>query len=915
MPDWKQYIRENLSLSKLSRQREEEIIEDLAWQFQSAYREALSRGMPDEEASTRAKQHIPDWESFVSDVYRSERRNSKPSLDKWHEISRSESYTLSRGGEKILMGFTNDLWKDTLYALRVLGKNPGFTLVVVLVLALGIGANTAIFSLVHAVLLDSLPYENPDRLVILWNEYKKMNLQASNSVPDYLDRKEQSETLEDVAVFTITNVNLAGSEEPVRVLVSPVTSSFFSVLGVKAAMGRTFTAEEDEPGKDSVALLSHGTWQKHFGGDPGIIGEKIELDGKSRTVVGVLPASFNLFFLDAEVLYPLAFTPEQMSDDRRGQEYLIALGRVKEGISIGQVDAEMQTIAARVIERFPNRAGFLVDAGWTASATPLREQLIGKVRPALLVLAGAVGLVLLIACANIANLLLARTNSRNKEFAIRASLGADRSRLIRQLLTESVLLSLAGGGLGILLARVAVKAAGTITPAGFSVPVLNQLSISVPVLLFALAVSISTGILFGLFPALTSSKTDLQSTLKEGGRTSGSASTHRMRNVLLVTEVSIALVLLVGAGLLLRSVQKLLEVNPGFQTENRLTFQINLPAFPYDTRQKEVEFFRALMPRLNALPGVRTAGATRQIPLGPGGGTRSFVVEGYEAPEGESMPLSETRVITSGYIRAMGISLLQGREFEDRDDENARKVVLVDEKTVRRFWANESPLGKRIRYGSDGPWREVIGVVGSVKSSSLDAEGREQIYLPYSQAPASTMYVVLHTETAPTSLLSAARNVVREMDANVPISEIRTVDTILNESVALRRYAMMAVLVFALTALLLASVGLYGVISHMIGQRTHEIGIRMALGARRADIFHLVIRQGLLLTLTGVVIGLGISLGLSRFLTSLLFGINAIDPVTFLGIPLLFSAVAFLACLIPSMRATRVDPMVALRYE
>ena len=807
------------------------------------------------------------------------------------------------------------LWQDIRFGVRMLVKNPVFTTIAVLTLALGIGANTAIFSVVNGVLLRPLPYEDPDRLVVIWNEYAKMNLQASNSVPDYFDRREQSKTLEDIAALTIRNTNLTGSGEPVRILSSPVTASFFPVMGVQPAQGRAFRPEEDQPGHNRVAVLSHGCWQRRFGGDPDIVGQTIQLDREAHTVVGVMPENFNLVFVDVEVWTPIAFTPEQKADDQRGREYLIAVARVKPGIPLGQVEAEMDTIAARVIELFPDRAGFLRDAGWGAEVVPLQEQLRGDLRPALLVLLGAVGLVLLIACANVANLLLARASAREKEIAIRAALGAGRGRIIRQLLTESILLGLLGGGVGLLLAHWGIQALvrTLLAVAPLNVPLLSEIGIETGVLLFTLALSLGTGVIFGIAPALSAARTDLHNTLKEGGRSSGTAGRHRLRSVLVVAEVALTLVLLVGAGLLLRSVHQLLQVSPGFQTDNRLTFQINLPSATYD-RPQEVAFFWELLPRVRALPGVRAAGATNQLPLGAGRNTRSFTVEGYQAPEGESMPLSENRVISPGYIKAMGIPLLKGREFDQRDTETSRPVVLVDQKTVRRFWPDQDPLGRRIQFGDD-VWREVVGVVGSVKNGGLEAEGREQIYAPYTQFPRSTMYLVLHTESAPLSLLGAARAEVRALDRTVPVSEVKTLEQQLDGSVAIRRLSMTLLLVFALLALVLAAVGIYGVMSYSVSRRTHEIGIRMALGAQPADVLKLVVRQGMVLTLIGVGVGLAASFGLTRFLESLLFGVTPTDPVTFAGVSALLAAVALLACYIPARRATQVDPMVALRYE
>jgi putative ABC transport system permease protein len=760
-----------------------------------------------------------------------------------------------------------------------------------------------------------LPFKESDRLVVLWNEYKKMDLQASNSVPDYLDRRQQSQTLESVAALTPGSMNLTGKGEPVRVMGATVTASFFPTLGVEPVLGRAFTPEEDQPGRDRVVVLSHNAWQQRFGADPDIVGSEINLDGEDHTVLGVMPPDFHLIFLNVEVWKPIAFTPAQMSDDNRGSEYLVAIGRIKSGFTLEQVRAEMATIAARVIELFPDRGGFLVNAGWTATAVPLREQLFGDLRAPLLVLLSAVGLVLLIACANVANLLLARAQGREKEIAIRAALGAGRMRIVRQLLTESVLLALVGGALGVLLAFWTLRVLLTLAPTESQIPILAEIGISPPVLLFTLGLSLATGIVFGLVPAWTVARADLHESLKEGGRSTESGGRHRLRGALVVSEVALALVLLVGAGLLLRSVHGLLQVSPGFQPEQRLSFYTSLPASSYPDDARRIGFFRDLRPRIAALPGVRAAGAIHNVPFSGGNNTRSFRVEGYEAPEGESMPLCESRIITPGYMQAMGVRLQRGRDFEERDTAESPLVALVDEKTVRRFWPNQDPIGKRIGFGSAGAWREVVGVVGSVKNAGLEAEGREQIYVPYTQMPQPGMFVVVHTAGLPGSVTNAVRAEVKALDPNLPISDVKTMEQRLGDSIGVRRYAMFLLLGFSFIALLLAAVGIYGVISYSVSQRTHELGVRMALGAQPRDIFRLVVGQGMLLTSVGVGIGLLAAFGVTRLMSSLLFGVSAADPLTFGGVALVLAGVAVLGCYLPARRATRVDPMLALRYE
>jgi putative ABC transport system permease protein len=511
--------------------------------------------------------------------------------------------------------------------------------------------------------------------------------------------------------------------------------------------------------------------------------------------------------------------------------------------------------------------------------------------------------------------LLARAAGREKEIAIRAALGAGRWRLARQLLTESVVLALAGGALGVLLAFWTLRALLALVPAETQIPILNEISLSTPVLLFTLGLSVGTGVLFGLFPAWSASRTDLHESLKEGGRTSAGGGRHRLRSALVVSEVALALVLLVGAGLLLRSTRELLQVDPGFQPEQRLSFYTSLPASSYPNDTQQAGFFRELLPRIAALPGVRAAGAIHNLPFSGGTNTRSFRVEGYEAPQGESMPLGEPRIVSPDYRRAMGLRLLRGRDLEERDTAESPLIALVDEKMVRRFWPNQDPIGKRIGFGSTGDWREVVGVVNSVKNTGLEAEGREQIYIPYTQMPQEGMFLVVHTTGLPGSVTNAVRAEIKALDANLPISDVKTMEQRLGDSVAIRRYAMFLLLGFSLLALVLAAVGLYGVISYAVSQRTHELGIRMALGAQPRDIFRLVVGQGMLLTSAGVGLGLVAAFAVTRLMSSLLFGVSAADPLTFGGVALVLAGVAVLGCYLPARRATQVDPMLALRYE
>jgi predicted permease len=802
------------------------------------------------------------------------------------------------------------LWQDVRYGLRQLARSPGFTAVAVLTLALGIGANTAIFSVLHAVLLKPLPYPDAERLVMIWNSYGTNR--TSNSPPDYFDRVEGSRLLESIAAFQSVNFNLTGLGEPVRLEGARVTASFFPTLGVEPSQGRVFLPEEDQLGRDNIVVLSHGCWMRRFGGDPTITSSTLRLDDRVVQVAGVMPAHFSLLFPQVEVWMPLAFGPEARSDTNRGWEYLSVLGRFRHGATLEQVRAEMSAIAAASMDKVPSRRDFLVNAKWGAQVVPLREQYAGDLRPVVLVLFGAVLLVLLIACANVANLLLARAAAREYELSIRAALGAGPGRILRQLLVENLCLSVVGGLAGLLLAAWGLELLRGIR--GAESPLLGAIGLHPAVLGFAVALTVGTTLFFGLVPALSMSSRRLFEGLRGTGKAGGSSTRQTIRRVLVVSEVALALLLLVGAGLLLRSFQQLLQVNPGFESQGRLTFRLTLPATRYPEKHRQSAFHDEALARLGRLPGVVAVGTIQSLPLAGTRDTATIHVEDRPVPPGGEALSCEYRFISPNYLRAMGIPLLKGRTFSPSDTAQSPLVVLVDERAARRFWPGEDPIGKRLGF-SPQTWREVIGVVGSVHNLGLEVPGQEQVYIPHAQNPLRSAFYVVQTQGRPEAVVASVRATVQEMDAGLPLYDVETMEQRLTDSMGQRRLVMSLLAGFAGVALLLACVGIYGVISYLVRRRTHEFGIRLALGAQPGHVLRLAVRQGMVMALVGFALGILGAAASARLLEKLLFEVQTHDALTFAGSAVLVLGVTLVACWIPARRAARVDPMVALRYE
>jgi putative ABC transport system permease protein len=802
--------------------------------------------------------------------------------------------------------------QDLRYGVRMLAKHPGFTIVAVLAIALGIGANTTIFSCVNALLLHPFSFANQDRLMKIWERLPDGAVKRSSVAPgNYADWRDRNQVFEQMAAFSPRAFNLTDGDEPERVAGARVTPSFFTVLGVSAAQGRTFSDEEGQLGHEQVALIKQSLWERRFASDPNAIGRQIMVDGKSYTIIGVLAPDFSFPLNGSEVWIPLALDPKEQLE--RGSHYLQILGLLKPGITKAQAQAEIDTISRPAQQQFPE-----TNAGRSGFVEGLDESYTRGSRIYLIVLMGAVVFVLLIACANVANLLLVRATSRQKEIAVRMALGGSRWRLIRQLLTESILLSAIGGALGLLFSVWGIEFVRNGMPPGFTqfIPGWDNLQLNTPVLLFTLIITLLTGAVFGLAPALQATRLNLNEALKESGKgTSSGASRNRLRSILVVAEVALSLVLLVGAGLMIRSFMHLISANLGVKPENVLTMELSISRLKYPDEQHRVNFYEQLMDRLQNLPGVQKAGAINYVPMGRSNTSSNFRIADQPAPPKGKEPLADFQVVTRQYFEAIGTPLLQGRTFTDQDKKESPRVLVINERLAKRYFPAGDALGKRLIFNDeDGPV-EIVGVAADVKNEDLEDEPNLTVYVPYNQQPWWSMAVIVRTDAEPTQIASAVRNEVRAIDQELPVYNVRTMQQVIDESVSPKRLATFMLGFFAFAALILAAIGIYAVMAYSVTSRTHEIGIRMALGAQPRDILRLVVGHGLFLTLIGVGLGLLGAYGLTRVMTEMLSGVSATDPLTFIALPLLLSSIALLACLIPARRATKVDPMIALRYE
>jgi putative ABC transport system permease protein len=804
------------------------------------------------------------------------------------------------------------LRQDLRYGVRMLLKSPGFTFVAVISLALGIGANTAIFSVVNGLLLRPLPYPEAEQIVDVWHTPPQESFPGmtrfSVSPANYVDWKAQAQSFEQMAIFQDNGFSLSSGDEPVSVIGAAVSSEFFSVLRTQPKQGRAFLPEEEQVGRNQVVILGYELWQRAFGGNPQLLGQTLKLNSQSYTVIGIMPSGFQ-FPPDVDLWVPLAWDEKERAT-RSIHDYVV-MARLKADATVAQAQTEMSLISSRLEQQYPED-----NKGWGAVVIPLQEDMIGDIRPALLVLFCAVGFVLLIACANVANLMLARGANRQKEIAIRIALGAGRSRIIGQLLTESLLISITGGLLGLLLAGWGSQL--LVQLSANTLPSTGDIGIDRWTLGFTLLISFAAGIIAGIAPALQFSADNTTETLKQGtGRTGGSSVKQSTRKVLVICEVALSLVLLIGAGLMIRSFWKLQQVDPGFDTSNTLTMNLGTSAVRSPEPYQQAAFFDRVLEAVSAVPGVVSVGATTTLPLAGQGSTQPFTIEGQPEPEVAKQPMALTRYISTDYFQVQGIPLRQGRFFSEKDRDNSPQVIIISEAMARQFWPGENPIGKRMTpsfHLRQGP-REVIGVVGDIKGLGLDADVAATMYMPYRQTPRPFMRLVARTATAPQNFIQSISKAIYAVDKEQAVSNVRTMEQVLAASTSGRRFNMTLLMVFAGLALVLATIGVYGVMNYSVTLRQRELGIRLALGAQTGDVLRLVIGQGLMLTLTGIGLGLAAAYGLTRLMSGLLYGVTATDFVTFMGVAGMLTIVGLLASYLPARRATKVDPMIALRSE